>query len=98
MSGNLILDSALILGGVGLFFGFVIAMVNQRFRVWEDPRIDGVEELLPASNCGACSQPGCRAFAEALVSGDHQPSDCTVMSPDAVEDVAGRRRSRFSAR
>jgi Na+-translocating ferredoxin:NAD+ oxidoreductase RNF subunit RnfB len=89
MSGNAILDSALILGGVGLFFGFVIALVNRKFRVWEDPRIVGVEELLPNTNCGACSRPGCRAFAEAVVAGDQQPSDCTVMSPDAVEDVAG---------
>ena len=88
MSGNAILDSALILGGVGLFFGFVIALVNQRFRVWEDPRISGVEEMLPNTNCGACSRPGCRAFAEALVAGEQQPSDCTVMSPDDVEDVA----------
>ena len=67
MTGNAILDSALILGGVGLFFGFVIALVNQRFRVWEDPRISGVEEMLPNTNCGACSRPGCRAFAEQLV-------------------------------
>jgi RnfABCDGE-type electron transport complex B subunit len=88
MTGNAILDSALILGGVGLFFGFVIALVNQRFRVWEDPRIDGVEELLPSTNCGACSRPGCRAFAEALVAGEQQPSDCTVMSEDDREDVA----------
>ena len=88
MFGNPILNSALILGGVGLFFGFVIAMVNKRFRVWEDPRIDGVEELLPASNCGACAQPGCRAFAEALVGGEAQPSDCTVMGEVHVEDVA----------
>jgi len=88
MSGNPILDSALILGGVGLFFGFVIALVNKKFRVWEDPRIVGVEELLPNTNCGACSRPGCRAFAEAVVGGEQQPSDCTVMSPDAVEDVA----------
>ena len=88
MSGNPILDSALILGGVGLFFGFVIAMVNRKFRVWEDPRIVDVEELLPNTNCGACSRPGCRAFAEAVVAGEQQPSDCTVMSPDAVEDVA----------
>lgn len=75
MSGNPVLDSAVILGGVGLFFGFVIALVNQRFRVWEDPRIVGVEELLPSTNCGACAQPGCRAFAEAVVTGDQQPSD-----------------------
>jgi Na+-translocating ferredoxin:NAD+ oxidoreductase RNF subunit RnfB len=88
MTGIPILDSALILGGVGLFFGFVIALVNQRFRVWEDPRVVAVEEMLPSTNCGACSQPGCRAFAEAVVAGSHQPSDCTVMGPEDVEDVA----------
>jgi electron transport complex protein RnfB len=89
MTGIPILDSALILGGVGLFFGFVISLVNKRFRVWEDPRILGVEERLPNTNCGACSQPGCRAFAEAVVAGKQQPSDCTVMGPEDVDDVAG---------
>jgi len=88
MTGIPILDSALILGGVGLFFGFVIALVNQRFRVWEDPRVLGVEEMLPNTNCGACSQPGCRAFAEAVVAGKHQPSDCTVMGPEDIKDLA----------
>ena len=89
MTGNPILDSALVLGGVGLFFGFLIAMANKKFHVWEDPRIDDVEELLPSTNCGACGLPGCRAFAEAVVSGTQQPSSCTVMGPDDVTDVAG---------
>ena len=89
MTGIPVLDSALILGGVGLFFGLLISLVNKRFRVWEDPRILGVEEMLPNTNCGACSQPGCRAFAEAVVSGKQKPSDCTVMGPEDVEDVAG---------
>ena len=88
MTGNLILDSALVLGAVGLFFGFVIAMVNKKFRVWEDPRIDGVEDLLPSTNCGACGQPGCRAFAEAAVLGKVQPSECTVMGEEDIADVA----------
>ena len=88
MTGIPVLDSALILGGVGLFFGLLISLVNKRFRVWEDPRIVGVEEMLPSTNCGACTQPGCRAFAEALVAGKQQPSDCTVMGPEDIEDVA----------
>jgi len=88
MTGNPILDSALILGGVGLFFGFLIAMANKKFYVWEDPRISEVEELLPNSNCGACGEPGCRAFAEGVVSGKFQPSGCTVMGEDALGDVA----------
>ena len=88
MTGNAILDSALILGGVGLFFGFLIAMANKKFYVWEDPRIGDVEELLPNSNCGACGQPGCRAFAEALVTGSQEPSGCTVMGVQDLSDVA----------
>jgi electron transport complex protein RnfB len=88
MTGNPILDSALVLGGVGLFFGFLIALVNKKFRVWEDPRIDEVEELLPSTNCGACGLPGCRAFAEAVVSGEQQASSCTVMGAEDIEDVA----------
>ena len=88
MTGNAILDSALVLGGVGLFFGFMIAMANKKFYVWEDPRIDEVEDILPSTNCGACGMPGCRAFAEAVVSGDQQPSGCTVMGPDDREDIA----------
>jgi len=88
MTGFPILDSVLILGGVGLFFGFVIAMVNKKFWVWEDPRIGEVEELLPSTNCGACGVPGCRAFAEAVVAGEQQPSGCTVMGSDDIDDLA----------
>ena len=88
MTGNPILDSALILGGLGLFFGFLIAMANKKFYVWEDPRISDVEELLPNSNCGACGQPGCRAFAEGVVQGTFQPSGCTVMGEEDMADVA----------
>jgi RnfABCDGE-type electron transport complex B subunit len=88
MTGNPIFDSALVLGGVGLFFGFLIAMANKKFQVWEDPRIDDVEELLPSTNCGACGMPGCRAFAEAVVTGTEQPSGCTVMGSEDREDIA----------
>ncbi len=88
MNGLLILESALILGGVGLFFGFLIALANRKLKVWEDPRIDEVEQLLPGTNCGACGQPGCRAFAEAVVGGTQQPSGCTVMGPDDRQEVA----------
>ncbi len=89
MDAETILTSALILGGVGLFFGLLIALANKKLKVWEDPRIDALEELLPGTNCGACGTPGCRAFAEALVGGGQQPAGCTVMGPDDVDEVAG---------
>jgi Na+-translocating ferredoxin:NAD+ oxidoreductase RNF subunit RnfB len=83
-----ILGSAAILGGVGLTFGTLIALANKKMKVWEDPRIDEVEGLLPGANCGACGYAGCRTFAEAVISGKEPPATCTVMSEYEREDVA----------
>lgn len=88
MDGSSILTSVLILGGVGLTFGALIAAAHRRLWVWEDPRIDAVTELLPGSNCGACGLAGCRAFAEGLVAGTIRPAGCTVMSQGDREVVA----------
>jgi Na+-translocating ferredoxin:NAD+ oxidoreductase subunit B len=83
-----VLGSVAILGGVGLTFGALIALAHRKLRVWEDPRIDAVNTLLPGANCGACGFAGCRAFAEATVTGAAKPAQCTVMSPDMREEVA----------
>ncbi len=77
-----------ILVGLGLFFATVLAIAYKKLKVEEDPRIDQVEEMLPHANCGACGQPGCRAFAEQLVAGEMTPAKCTVSSPDEVEAIA----------
>ena len=77
-----------ILVGLGVSFAAVIALAYQKFRVYEDPRIDAVEEMLPHANCGACGLPGCRAFAEQAVGGRIKLVKCTVSSPAAIERIA----------
>jgi electron transport complex protein RnfB len=80
--------SVAVLGGVATVFGAFISLANSKFKVYEDPRIDGVRDLLPGNDCGACGQAGCRAFAEALVRGEIAPATCTVASAGAKEDIA----------
>lgn len=80
--------SSLVLGGLGLGFGILIAVANRTLRVWEDPRVDAVTDLLPGTNCGACGFPGCRPFAEGVIAGAAQPAGCTVMGPEDISDVA----------
>jgi Na+-translocating ferredoxin:NAD+ oxidoreductase subunit B len=48
----------------------ILYFVAQKFKVFEDPRIDEVQAVLPAANCGGCGYAGCRNFAEALVKAD----------------------------
>ncbi len=45
----------------------ILYFVAQKFKVSEDPRIDEIQAILPAANCGGCGFAGCRNFAEALV-------------------------------
>jgi RnfABCDGE-type electron transport complex B subunit len=74
--------------GIGLFFGTILAIAQRFLKVDEDPRIEATNALLPGTNCGACGQPGCLPFAEKLVAGEVTPSQCTVSSADAIEEIA----------
>ncbi len=52
---------------LGLFSAVILYFVARKFKIFEDPRIDEVQAVLPAANCGGCGFAGCRNFAEALV-------------------------------
>jgi Na+-translocating ferredoxin:NAD+ oxidoreductase RNF subunit RnfB len=77
------------LGGLTLVLASLLVLANKKLHVEEDPRLDVVEEMLPAANCGACGFPGCRPFAEALIAGDALPGKCTVSSDDGRAAIAG---------
>lgn len=65
----IILYAFLILAGLGLLFGLGLAIASKVLYVKEDNRIKEISEMLPNANCGACGYPGCKGFAEAIVSG-----------------------------
>lgn len=78
--------------GFMALLGFLLAMIlviaNKRLFVYEDPRIDDVEDMLPRANCGACGSPGCRPFAEGLIEGSFEPAQCTVNSTETNKLIA----------
>jgi Na+-translocating ferredoxin:NAD+ oxidoreductase RNF subunit RnfB len=88
MSISAILIAVAILGALGLTFAGLIAFTHSKFKVWEDPRIDAVADMLPGANCGACGEAGCRAFAEGVVEGRIKPAGCTVIGGDEVVVLA----------
>lgn len=65
-----ILITVISLSLLALISAIILYFVAQKFKVFEDPRIDQILEILPAANCGGCGFAGCRNFAEALVKAD----------------------------
>lgn len=77
-----------VMGGIGVALAAVLAFADKKFYVFEDPRIDEVEGLLPKANCGACGCVGCRAFAEKAVKGEIAPGKCTVNTQEGIIAIA----------
>ena len=64
-----ILWAILILLGIGLVLGLGLAIAAKVLYVKEDERIEEVAKKLPNYNCGSCGYAGCKALAEAIVTG-----------------------------
>lgn len=85
----ILLYSIISLSVIGAVAAVILYLIAQKFKVIEDPRIDEIEGVLPGANCGGCSVPGCRAFAELLVkSDDISELYCPVGGNDTMALVA----------
>lgn len=84
-----IIWTIVILAGLGLVLSLVLYLVAKKFKVEEDPRIDGVEKVMPGANCGGCGFAGCRAFAEAAVKAPNLDNNyCPVGGNEVMKQVA----------
>jgi len=88
MSGTIIY-TIISLSATGAISAVILYFVAQRFKVYEDPRIDQVEDALPFANCGGCGYAGCRNFAEACVKSENLSGlFCPVGGNETMSKVA----------
>ncbi len=88
MGMPLVTIAVIFMSALGMILAAAIAIANKYLWVYEDPRVQKLDEMLPATNCGACGQAGCHAFAEALLRDETQPAKCTVSEPETIEQIA----------
>lgn len=84
-----IINAATLMASLGLVFAAILATAYKFLKVEEDPRLDILEEMLPGANCGACGEPGCRAFSEKLIENATIPAKCTVSTLAGIDAIAG---------
>ncbi len=76
------------MGGLGFLFAGALAIADKKLRVFENPKIAEVNEVLPNANCGACGYAGCYDFAVKVVNGEVKISGCPVGGQEVVDEIA----------
>lgn len=79
--------AVVIMTGVGVVFGFVLALADKKFAMEENPLIGEVEEALPKGQCGACGFAGCAKYAEAVVLDPEVPPNLCVPGKAEVATI-----------
>jgi len=72
---------------LALIFGAILGYASIQFKVEGDPIVDQVNALLPQTQCGQCSHPGCRPYAEAIAAGE-DINKCPPGGEATIEELA----------
>lgn len=84
-----VIYAILALSLIGAVSALILYFVAQKFKVYEDPRIDIVADKLPGANCGGCGFAGCRALAESIVKSESMEGKfCPVGGASTMADIA----------
>ena len=79
-----ILLAVLIVAGIGLIAGLLLAVLSKIMAVPVDEKAAAVEEVLPGANCGACGFSGCAGYAAALSAGKTKETGLCAPGGNAV--------------
>jgi len=66
----------IILTLLALIFGLLLGYAAIRFHVEGDPIVEQIDAVLPQTQCGQCSFPGCRPYAQAIADGEAEINQC----------------------
>jgi len=61
---------------LALIFGLVLGYAAIRYKVEGDPLVEKINSILPQTQCGQCSFPGCRPYATAIANGEVDINQC----------------------
>lgn len=85
---NEILIPILVVAGIGLLSGLILAISSIVMAVPKDEKAEAIREMLPGANCGACGFSGCDGYAKAMSSGEAKPGLCPVGGAAVTKNIS----------
>lgn len=82
------LEAILALAGLAALFGILLGFAAVRFRVEGNPIVDQIDAILPQTQCGQCSFPGCKPYATAIANGEADINQCPPGGEATIEALA----------
>jgi len=82
------ITAALSMTALGVGLGAMLGIAARKFHVESPPIVDEIEGMMPGTNCGQCSFPGCRAAAEAVAEGNAPVTLCPPGGRDLALQLA----------
>ena len=70
------------------FFGVILGYAAIRFKIEGDPLVAEIEAVLPQTQCGQCSFPGFKPYAEAIARGKADINQCPPGGEAGVKALA----------
>jgi electron transport complex protein RnfB len=83
-----ILTAIAIVTGIALFAGYMLGYTSRRLPGDANEIVEKVDALLPQTQCAQCGFPGCRPYAEAIVSGAAAINLCPPGGEDTMQRLA----------
>lgn len=74
--------------GLALFFGLLLGYAAIHFKVKGNPIVDKLDAALPQTQCGQCTFPGCRPYAEAIERGEAEINQCPPGGESTIQELA----------
>lgn len=82
------LTTLIAIAALAIIFGLVLGFAAIRFKVEGDPIVDKIDAILPQTQCGQCTYPGCRPYAEAIAKGEADINQCPPGGEAVINELA----------
>jgi electron transport complex protein RnfB len=82
------LIALLVMSILALLLGSVLGFSAIKFRVEGNPLVDKIDAILPQTQCGQCSFPGCKPYATAIAAGEADINRCPPGGEEGIHKLA----------
>jgi electron transport complex protein RnfB len=73
---------------IAVLLGAILGFSALKFRVEGNPLVDKIDAILPQTQCGQCSFPGCKPYATAIAAGEAEINRCPPGGEEGIQKLA----------